>query len=253
MKKNVMMRIASILLVCVLATTCGISGTFAKYVTSETAGDTARVAKWGVFFDLEGGPLFSTQYKTDDKANYATMDLSVQSNENVVAPGTSGELVKFRTTGTPEVSYVVTFEVDATTLKTIFTNKYVTYDAYRNPTATDITGGYYPIVFTLDLNGTKTTYTDIQKLAQAINEYTYYFNVDDGMYYVNGAAQATIPTLTLNWEWDFDNSGLGTYDVYDTTLGNLMADVPGVKTAVGDGNYNLKIVIDITATATQID
>lgn len=253
MKKNVMMRVAALLLVCVLASTCGISGTFAKYVTSETAGDTARVAKWGVFFDLEGGPLFSKQYATDDTANYAQMKLTVNADANVVAPGTSGELVNFRTTGTPEVSYVVTFEVDEDTLQTIYTNKSVTYDAYRNPTAADIANGYYPVVFTLNLNGTETTYTDINKLAEAINAFTYYFDVTDGKYVVNGVKQDNMPTLSLNWAWDFDNNGAGTNDLYDTTLGNLMADVPGVKDAVGANNYNLEIKIAITATATQID
>ena len=47
MKKNTMMRVASALLVAVLLTTCAISGTFAKYVSSAETSDTARVAKWG--------------------------------------------------------------------------------------------------------------------------------------------------------------------------------------------------------------
>lgn len=45
MRKNRMMRAASALLVAVLMTTCTISGTFAKYVTSADSTDTARVAK----------------------------------------------------------------------------------------------------------------------------------------------------------------------------------------------------------------
>ena len=48
MKRNKMMRIASVLLVAVLLSTCVISGTFAKYTTSNSATDSARVAKWGV-------------------------------------------------------------------------------------------------------------------------------------------------------------------------------------------------------------
>ena len=46
MKKNKMMRIASALLVAVILTTCAISGTFAKYVTSTPGSDSARVAKF---------------------------------------------------------------------------------------------------------------------------------------------------------------------------------------------------------------
>ena len=47
MRKNKMMRLASALLVAVLLSTCAISGTFAKYVTSSTGTDKARVAYWG--------------------------------------------------------------------------------------------------------------------------------------------------------------------------------------------------------------
>ena len=65
MKKNRMMRLASILLVCVLLTTSVISGTFAKYTTSANSEDKARVAKWG--FDnaasIDITDLFANTYK----------------------------------------------------------------------------------------------------------------------------------------------------------------------------------------------
>ena len=48
MKKNRMMRLAAFLLVCVLLTTSVISGTYAKYVSTATATDTAKVAKWQI-------------------------------------------------------------------------------------------------------------------------------------------------------------------------------------------------------------
>lgn len=61
MRKNKMMRAASVLLVAVLLTTCVISGTFAKYVTGETftlnSGDDdantskVQVAAWDVIID----------------------------------------------------------------------------------------------------------------------------------------------------------------------------------------------------------
>ncbi len=54
MKKNKMLRMASALLVLTLLTTCIIGGTFAKYTTSGTATDTARVAKWGVKVECTG-------------------------------------------------------------------------------------------------------------------------------------------------------------------------------------------------------
>ena len=66
MKKNRMMRLASGLLVAVLMTTSMISGTFAKYVTTASASDNARVAKWGVTL-AANGLLYSEVY--DDVAN----------------------------------------------------------------------------------------------------------------------------------------------------------------------------------------
>ena len=102
MKKNVMMRIASILLVCVLITTCGISGTFAKYVTAgQAATDSARVAKWGVVITAV----------TENANNLFTVGDGVKVTDDavVVAPGTSGTLSNINVTGTPEVSVKVSY------------------------------------------------------------------------------------------------------------------------------------------------
>ena len=59
MKKNKFMRLASVMLMLCLITTCAISGTFAKYTTSATATDTARVAKWGVKVVVTGKEAFA--------------------------------------------------------------------------------------------------------------------------------------------------------------------------------------------------
>ena len=65
MKKNVMMRVASIMLVLVLMTSSVISGTFAKYVTDGQATDKARVAKFGVSVTGKSD-MFDTTYNADD-------------------------------------------------------------------------------------------------------------------------------------------------------------------------------------------
>ena len=62
MKKNVMMRVASIMLVLVLMTSSVISGTFAKYVTEGQSKDSARVAKFGVTV-TGNAAIFSDSYK----------------------------------------------------------------------------------------------------------------------------------------------------------------------------------------------
>jgi len=113
MKKNKMMRIASILMVATLITTCAISGTFAKYVTKAEAQDNARVAKWGIIISTEYTKAFDTQYKTHEKSTetfkaYEGEYSVISSNEDkLVAPGTSSEDLgglSAKLTGTPEVA-----------------------------------------------------------------------------------------------------------------------------------------------------
>ena len=99
MKKNKMMRLASILLVCVLLTTSVISGTFAKYTSSATATDTATVAKWS--FTVGGTDIATAETFTVDlfsTANELTgtngvgadADTDVKADGKLIAPGTGG-------------------------------------------------------------------------------------------------------------------------------------------------------------------
>lgn len=118
MKKNKMMRAASGLLVATLLTTSVISGTFAKYVTSDSASDTARVAKWGVVATVSGD-LFGATYSAVANGNsiitHSTNDGTVSSGVNasdfVVAPGTKNDTgMKISVSGTPEVATKVTID-----------------------------------------------------------------------------------------------------------------------------------------------
>lgn len=113
MKKNVMMRVASIMLVLVLMSSSVISGTFAKYVTEGSATDTARVAKFGVQVSANFDSLFTQGYEeakltsTDD---YNKASVWADTVVGVVAPGTTGELADFVITGQPEVDVLVSYE-----------------------------------------------------------------------------------------------------------------------------------------------
>ena len=84
MKKNKMMRIASVLLVAVLLSTCAISGTFAKYVTTDSGSDSARVAKFA-FTVSENGTDFTTTdaemyvVKSHGLYRFASLDISQHS------------------------------------------------------------------------------------------------------------------------------------------------------------------------------
>lgn len=113
MKKNKAMRLASVLLILTLLTTSVISGTFAKYVTEETATSTARVAKWGVAVTASGS-LFDVNYfdnetntTSKNEPTSGTSNISVKSSDTskLVAPGTTSGAngLEFTVTGTPEV------------------------------------------------------------------------------------------------------------------------------------------------------
>lgn len=122
MKKNKSMRLASYLLILTLITTSVIGGAFAKYITSDSAHDIARVAKFGVVATVSGD-LFAPSYTkgTDATANgvaqkWAVNAESVAVNSTdgatvlLVAPGThSKDGLTFTVKGTPEVSTQVTF------------------------------------------------------------------------------------------------------------------------------------------------
>jgi hypothetical protein len=115
--KNKMMRIASVLLVAALITTCAISGTFAKYVTKVEGTDKARVAKWGIVLTVDGNAFAEKYAATDAKYLDAEGKFSVVSSvegEKVVAPGTNSKLVNDNyvatVKGTPEVATRYTLE-----------------------------------------------------------------------------------------------------------------------------------------------
>lgn len=102
MKKNAMLKIAAILMVAVLLTTCAISSTFAKYVTSGgVAATDARVAKWGVTVAATNttNKLFGLQYGDNDSTWVAT-----SGTDEVVAPGTKGSAPTFTVSGSTEVA-----------------------------------------------------------------------------------------------------------------------------------------------------
>lgn len=216
MKKNVMMRVASALLVAVLMTTCAISGTFAKYTTSATATDSARVAKWGVTVTASGEEVFTEKYKDEAGDN----GVQVVSTEDVVAPGTEGSLASIVIDGTPEVAVKVSYEATLT-----LTNWTV--------------GGetYCPIVFTVNNTDYQITVgiTTPEELAaavvNAINNYS--------REYAAGTDLSTkdADTLDVSWRWAYEGD-----NVKDTVLGD----------AADDGN-GPTIAFTVRTIVTQVD
>ena len=109
-KKNTFMRLAMALVLLVLVTTSAVGGTFAKYVTTDSTTDTARVAKWGVVITANDSALVTTE------VNGANEDHVVsQTSDVVLAPGSQiAELADFSISGNPEVAVNVSYAADLT-------------------------------------------------------------------------------------------------------------------------------------------
>ena len=185
------MRLAMALVLLVLVTTSAVGGTFAKYVTTDSATDTARVAKFGVDIVAAGENAFVKEYAAND-ALY-TAGNTVVSDVDVVAPGTKGTLATVNVSGTPEVAVNVKYEADL-----ILTNWEIGSDEYC------------PLVF--KVNGTEYKFVDtVANLESAVEAV---LNADYNVTPNTNLANTTV----VEWEWAFVGD-----DVKDTALGDQAA------------------------------
>ena len=222
MRKNKFMRAASGLLVAVLLTTCVISGTFAKYVTSADGTDSARVARWG-FTDtsITFDDLFKSSYD------------NVSGAEDVVAPGTTNSAqFKFDYTKNetaPEVAYK--FKVDITgsnVADSIKNNKNIVWKLDNTEFVTSDKG------------------TSWDQLMAAIKGLS--GDASGEKQYAPGELPtgfAKGDNHTITWTWKFDD-GSTTKD--DAKNAQNVQD-----TAMGDADELAKVTLKITVTATQVD
>ena len=255
MKKNVMMRVASIMLVLVLMTSSVISGTFAKYVTSADVDDTARVAKWGVIVTASGS-IFKQQYANDgaqelDKASNVIKFTVDASGENVVAPGTkSTEELEFTISGTPEVAVNVDIDLN------VYDNVYLSAGTYLDYTTGNdtsdeftLTNTYQPLVFTLKNSSDEVLATGTIEQIE-----TYLEDTISGNYAPNTDLATALAdpkadgTYKLSWEWLFEQSNL-IYDKADSYLGHVAANLSGIDPTGASIDAHVEFVVTIT----QID
>ena len=214
-KKNRSLRVAIGLAVAAMLSMCLVSGTFAKYTTSDDSTDTARVAKFGVTVTGTDNSLFSKAY-----------DGTVQSGDdwNVVAPGTKGQLTAVALSGTPEVDVKVTNE--ATVSLTNWT----------------VDGVYY---CPLEVKVGDTTLKGTEYASAAEFEAAIKAAVDGTTAtYDAGTALATNGCPAISWEWKYD----GNDDTKDTKLGDAAA-----ADNTADKTSTAKVNISVTTTVTQVD
>ncbi len=233
MKKNRMMRLASGLLVAVLLTTSVISGTFAKYTTSASSQDSARVAKWGVTVTAQGD-AFLEDYEMDDVNQYFTYSVeSSIDDDKVIAPGTKGTFGGIDIKGTPEVAVDIKKEATLTLEGWMI-------DEDKNVTTPDIF--YCPITITIgstDICGLNYLSSNdfIEEVEQAIEFASGQYVANTKLDAISGMSGA------YGWRWSFVDEGIGKQDdEKDTMLGDLAAN----------GSAN-KITLEVSAKVTQID
>lgn len=222
-KKNWTMRAAVLMLALVLVTSCFVGGTFAKYTTKGEGSDTARVAMFGVRVEAKG-TTFAEKYATDDgAASVGTHSVVSMWGDNVVAPGTTGDMTAIALGGKPEVAVRVNYTGNVQ-LSTNWT----------------VDGQFYcPLEITVNNNTLKgTDYNDADTFVAAINNaisgYSKEYAAGTDLS-ANGA-----DALKISWAWPFSTGDDN--DVKDTALGN--------QAVVGNA---ATVTVDVTATVTQID
>lgn len=235
-KKNWTLRAAVLMLALVLITSCFVGGTFAKYVTSGSGTDSARVAKFGVTVTANGD-VFAKEYDTDDQTVVGTIAKSVISTDKVVAPGTTsnGDFVAATITGTPEVAVRVSYKLDTATLQ--LENWKDADDEF-----------YCPLVFRVKNNNGNTVISGMEfqtaeamkaALVNAVAAYTKDYAPGTDL---SGKAAET---LTISWEWPFETGADG-----DKPANNVKDTFLGDEAAAGRA---ATVSLTLATTVTQID
>ena len=193
MKKK--LSILAVLVLAITVTAYSVSGTYAKYTTTKSGSDNARVAKWGINV-TNTAEVFSSSYTNGTATDVASGDAT-----DVIAPGTTGEYT-FSLTGTPEVNYTLA----------------VTGDVVIN---NDIEGALAgKLKFYID-DKTEHAYTAAD-LIDGINA------LYSGKVYAANTSAAGNHKIT--WVWEFAGD-----DATDTALGNAAAEgakIPKVELTV---------------------
>ena len=209
------MSVLAILVLAISITAFSVAGTYAKYTSTDTISDKARVARWNIN-ELVNVSLFEDTYNNGAVKNLDD-DTSVT---DVIAPGTKGSY-NFKLEGSVETNYTI----KATVKEALETN-----------------GLEGRVVYYLkDGDTVLNSDTSLAGLKAAL-EALY----DGNTIYAAGSLDEK--TYTIEWEWVFEkNTTVGENtvidsenDATDTALGN--------KSAEGTNVPEVKITVDFTVT-----
>lgn len=213
--KNRTMKVALIALVLVLATSCFVGGTFAKYITSNSVEDNAVVAYWG----------FSEPAAVEFDLFNMTADTGVAANGKIAPGTTNSKTIAFfnakQADRAPEVAYRVTVDTAGST-----TDFDTDLDAQLTWTLKVGDGAVQPFDTWAEL------ITAIKTLSgEADGSKDYAPNADLPAFLENAT------NTTIGWTWAFDpvhpgaeassdeiaayNAALAAKDIADTKIGNM--------------------------------
>ena len=197
MKKNRMMRTASVLLVAVLLSTCAISGTFAKYTSTVTDSDSVTVAKWSVKVNgteiAVANPsvifnLFDTNTQYDEDGNDVTA--------GKIAPGTKGSF-NFKVQNTSEVSVKYTITFTATFPEGIDSTRFKFYSDENMQNELVAANGKYTAANAVEIE----VADSVEKTVNVYWQWTFGEDANDttlGILAQNGTTVVTVaPTITV--------------------------------------------------------
>ncbi len=188
MKKNIMMRLSAVLLVAVLLTTCVISGTWAKYIsTGSTDNESVRVAKWGVVITADS----VAQDQLEDDLSATETAVHVDGTTDLLAPGTAVKFASIKVSGNAEVAVKITYSADLVL------------------SGWQAAGGeYVPVVFVID--GTSYSADTAAELEEKVEAAIAAFTDE----YAAMEDLAGTPDFEIYCKWAFDGD-----DAKDTELG----------------------------------
>ena len=183
-----------ILLMLTLVTSCIVGKSFAKYATGEKITGKARVANFGITFEVGEGTIFANKYRgLNDDEQYIVY---VESEDNkLVAPGTSGKVPSMTISGNPEVAVKIEYDI------------ILELQGWK----LDSGSFYCPIIFTIGETQIKgTSYESSDQLQNALKEAIKKCQKE----YQPNTALNTHESPTITWEWPFEGD-----DAKDTELG----------------------------------
>lgn len=189
MKKNTMMRIAAVVLMCALVTACFASSTFAKYTSAaKTDADTLTVAKWSIQVGTDKTEIAVTG--TQPKVTFDLFSTISGHHDgdatDKIAPGTWGAFNIDTIKNNSEVAASILVKVNSVT------------------NASNIPLKFYKTM-TPGADGAAPTFSDAITVAKDS------LLVEDNEVKAGESVDAT----TIYWVWDFEDDR----DVADTGLG----------------------------------